>query len=115
MPALTKAKLAEALRKGGVPLTPREAEALVGQLFDAVADALADGEEVLVSGFGRFRLRDKGERPARNPATGEPAPVSARRVVTFRSAAALNARVQHATTRNGPGSAAPERGEGSPG
>ena len=102
MPALTKANLAEALRKGGVHLTPREAEDLVGELFDTVADALADGEEVLLSGCGRFRPRDKDECPARNPGTGEPVPVPARRVVSFRSAPKLNAKVQCASAPNSP-------------
>ena len=54
-------------------------------LFDELSDSLISGDPVRLSGFGNFELRDKNERPGRNPKTGEEVPVSARRVVTFRA------------------------------
>jgi len=56
--------------------------------------SLADGEQVKLSGFGNFDLRDKKERPGRNPKTGEEIPIPARRVVTFRPGQKLRARVK---------------------
>ena len=51
--------------------------------FDEISQALIAGEQVKLSGFGNFELRDKRERPGRNPKTGEEIPISARRVVTL--------------------------------
>ena len=56
--------------------------------------SLARGEQVKLSGFGNFDLRDKNQRPGRNPKTGEEIPISARRVVTFRPGQKLKARVE---------------------
>ena len=56
--------------------------------------ALANGEQVKLSGFGNFDLRSKNQRPGRNPKTGEEIPISARRVVTFRPGQKLKARVE---------------------
>ena len=56
--------------------------------------ALEEGHEVKLSGFGNFILRDKHQRPGRNPKTGEEIPISARRVVTFRPGQKLKARVE---------------------
>ena len=61
----------------------------VNQIF-----ALENGRQVKLSGFGNFDLREKNERPGRNPKTGEEIPISARRVVTFRSGQKLKARVE---------------------
>ena len=68
-----------------VGLDQREASEIVVQFFEEVASALADNEPVKLSGFGNFTLRDKGERPGRNPRTGEPFYIAARRVATFRA------------------------------
>ena len=84
MPALTKADLSEHLNDV-VGLNKREAKEMVEILFDELSDSLIDGDPVRLSGFGNFELRDKNERPGRNPKTGERVPVSARRVVTFRA------------------------------
>ena len=59
-----------------------------------LSDSLIAGDPVRLSGFGNFELRDKNERPGRNPKTGEEVPVSARRVVTFRAGQKLRARVE---------------------
>lgn len=80
-------------------LNKREAKDLVDLFFETIRQALEQGEQVKLSGFGNFELRDKGERPGRNPKTGEEIPISARRVVTFRPGQNLRARV-HAYAGN---------------
>ena len=62
--------------------------------FEEIRAALENGRQVKLSGFGNFDLREKNERPGRNPKTGEEIPISARRVVTFRSGQKLKARVE---------------------
>ncbi|MCK5771815.1 integration host factor subunit alpha [Algiphilus sp.] len=90
--ALTKAELAEALHDH-VGLNKREAKEIVDLFFDTLSETLANGESVRLSGFGNFELRDKSQRPGRNPKTGEEIPISARRVVTFRPGQKLRLRV----------------------
>lgn len=97
--ALTKAELAESLFEE-LGLNKREAKELVDLFFEEIKDALADGTQVKLSGFGNFDLRDKNQRPGRNPKTGEEIPISARRVVTFRPGQKLKTRVEaYAGTR----------------
>lgn len=96
--ALTKAAMAERLF-ADLGLNKREAKDLVDLFFETIRHALEQGEQVKLSGFGNFELRDKGERPGRNPKTGEEIPISARRVVTFRPGQNLRARV-HAYAGN---------------
>lgn len=91
--ALTKAEMAEHLFNG-IGLTKREAKEMVELFFNKVSAALDSAQQVKLSGFGNFELHDKSERPGRNPKTGEEIPVSARRVVTFRSGQKLRARVE---------------------
>ena len=83
MTALTKAEMADHLSEL-TSLNRREAKQMVELFFDEISQALISGEQVKLSGFGNFELRDKRERPGRNPKTGEEIPISARRVVTFR-------------------------------
>ena len=90
--ALTKADMVERLFDE-LGLNKREAKDLVESFFEAVRTALEGGEQVKISGFGNFDLRDKSQRPGRNPKTGEEIPISARRVVTFRPGQKLKARV----------------------
>ena len=90
---LTKAELAELLFEQ-VGLNKREAKDMVETFFDEIRNALERGEAVKLSGFGNFQLRDKPQRPGRNPKTGEEIPISARRVVTFRPGQKLKARVE---------------------
>ena len=66
-----------------VGLTAKECSALVDTLFDMIRTTLAAGENVKLSGFGNFTLREKRARPGRNPKSGEPVEIAARRVVTF--------------------------------
>lgn len=91
--ALTKATIAETLFEE-LGLNKREAKELVEQFFEEVRMALENGYQVKLSGFGNFDLRDKSERPGRNPKTGEEIPITARRVVTFRPGQKLKARVE---------------------
>lgn len=91
--ALTKADLAECLFDE-VGLNKREAKEFVDAWFEMIRGSLEEGEPVKLSGFGNFQLRDKNERPGRNPKTGEEIPISARRVVTFRPGQKLRARVE---------------------
>ena len=65
-------------------LTATDSKKIVDTLFNTMRATLASGEEVKLSGFGNFTLRDKHPRPGRNPKTGEPVEISARRVVTYR-------------------------------
>ena len=80
--ALTKAEMAEHLFEE-LGLNKREAK-----------DMVENGRQVKLSGFGNFDLREKKQRPGRNPKTGEEIPISARRVVTFRPGQKLKARVE---------------------
>lgn len=91
--ALTKAEMAEWLFQE-LGLNKREAKEFVDAFFESIRSALERGEQVKLSGFGNFDLRDKKERPGRNPKTGEEIPISARRVVTFRPGQKLKARVE---------------------
>jgi integration host factor subunit alpha len=91
--ALTKADMAERLFEE-LGLNKREAKELVEMFFEEVRGALENGRQVKLSGFGNFNLRDKKERPGRNPKTGEEIPITARRVVTFHPGQKLKARVE---------------------
>jgi integration host factor subunit alpha len=75
-------------------LNKREAKELVELFFDEILDSLEANVQVKLSGFGNFDLREKAERPGRNPKTGEEIPISARRVVTFRPGQKFKARVE---------------------
>ena len=91
--AVTKAELTEVLFDE-LGLNKREAKELVEQFFEEVIAALVAGDAVKLSGFGNFELRDKEQRPGRNPKTGEAIPISARRVVTFKAGQKLKIRVE---------------------
>jgi len=92
--ALTKADIAEHLFNQ-LGLSKREAKDMVEAFFEEIRQALERGEQVKISGFGNFDLREKNQRPGRNPKTGEDIPISARRVVTFRPGQKLKARVEN--------------------
>jgi integration host factor subunit alpha len=91
--ALTKANFAEQLFDV-VGINKREAKDIVDLFFEEIKGSLEQGKPVKISGFGKFELRDKTSRPGRNPKTGEEIPITARRVVTFRSGQKLKARVE---------------------
>lgn len=95
--ALTKAEMSEHLfeKLGLSKRTPKTVELF----FEEVRRALENGEQVKLSGFGNFDLRDKNQRPGRNPKTGEDIPITARRVVTFRPGQKLKSRVENASPK----------------
>ena len=90
---LTKAELADLLFEK-VGFNKREAKDMVESFFEEVRTALENGQGVKLSGFGNFQLRDKPQRPGRNPKTGEEIPITARRVVTFHASQKLKAMVE---------------------
>src|SRR5438105_48713 len=92
--ALTKADIAEHLFNV-LGLNKREAKEIVELFFEEIRKSLENGESVKLSGFGNFNLRDKKERPGRNPKTGVEIPITPRRVVTFRAGNKLKIRVEH--------------------
>ena len=94
MGALTKADLAEMLFEE-LGLNKREAKEIVEMFYHEISQALENNDQVKLSGFGNFELRDKKSRPGRNPNTGEEIPISARRVVTFKPGQKLKARVEN--------------------
>lgn len=85
---MTKADLVEMLfiRQG---MNKREAKLMVDAFFDEIRVALESGRTVKLPGFGNFQLRDKSQRPGRNPKTGEEIAITARRVVTFHASQKL--------------------------
>lgn len=89
---LTRADLADAVHLK-VGLSRSESLNLVESILRQMCDALGDGENVKISGFGTFLLRDKGERVGRNPKTGVEVPITPRRVMTFRASQMLKDRV----------------------
>lgn len=91
--AITKLDLAIGLSER-IGLSRVEAKEVVELFFEEIRKALERGENVHLSGFGNFDLRDKKPRPGRNPKTGEPYEITARRVVTFHSGLKLKARVK---------------------
>ncbi len=90
---LTKAELADLLFEK-VGLNKREAKDMVETFFEEIRTALEIGDSVKLSGFGNFQLRDKPQRPGRNPKTGEEIPITARRVVTFHASQKLKSMVE---------------------
>ena len=93
MSALSKSEMAEKLYEE-LGFNKREAKEIVELFFEEIRSSLENNEQVKLSGFGNFDLRDKNQRPGRNPKTGEDIPISARRVATFRPGQKLKARVE---------------------
>ena len=90
---LTKSDIVEDLNNK-IGLNKREAKELVDSVFETIKQTLINGEEVKVSGFSNFQLKDKPARPGRNPRTGEDVEITARRVVTFKSGQKLKEKVK---------------------
>ncbi|MFY9247804.1 MAG: integration host factor subunit alpha, partial [Burkholderiaceae bacterium] len=88
-----KAALADLLYDN-IGLNKREAKDMVDALFDIVTERLVSGDDVKITGFGNFQIRSKSSRPGRNPRTGEPVAIEARRVVTFHASPKLKDQVQ---------------------
>ena len=90
---LTRADLADILNRQ-VGLSRADAAGMIESILGHIADALLGGENVKISGFGTFVLRDKGERIGRNPKTGVEVPIAPRRVLTFRPSQQMRSRVR---------------------
>jgi len=88
---LTKARIIEALERGRMP--KKRAARAVEDLLEVIKRTLVSGEDVLISGFGKFCVKEKGERKGRNPATGEDMLLAPRRVVTFKCSRKLREKV----------------------
>lgn len=89
---LTRADLAESLHHQ-VGLSRADSSQFVEQILRHMCHALSSGENVKISGFGSFILRDKGERVGRNPKTGVEVPIAPRRVLTFRASQMMRDRI----------------------
>jgi len=91
--ALSKAMIADSLC-AELNINKPDAKLMVEEFFETIRNALENGEHVKLSGFGNFNLRDKPQRPGRNPKTGQEIPVVARRVVTFKPGLKLKTKVE---------------------
>lgn len=92
---LTKAELADILVEKVNNISKNNAKEIVELFFEEIRATLERGEEIKISGFGNFQLRDKPQRPGRNPKTGKEVPITARRVVTFHASQKLKGMVEH--------------------
>ena len=92
--ALTKADMIGQLYNK-LDFNKREAKEIVEMFFEEICAALEIGEQVKLSGFGNFELKNKGERPGRNPKTGQEIIIAERRVVTFRPGKKLKSKVDN--------------------
>ncbi len=90
---LTRADIAEAMNRQ-IGLSRADAATVIDSILNHVVDAVIDGENVKISGFGTFVLRDKGQRIGRNPKTGVEVPITPRRVLTFRASQGFRQRVK---------------------
>jgi integration host factor subunit alpha len=93
---MTRADLADIVH-GEIGLSRADSAAMVEQVLGHMCHAMSNGENVKVSGFGTFVLRDKGERVGRNPKTGIEVPIAPRRVLTFRASTMLRDRIAKAS------------------
>lgn len=91
---LTRADLADSVHEA-LGLSRADSAQLVESVLDHMAHALTDGENVKISGFGSFVLRDKGERIGRNPKTGVEVPIAPRRVLTFRASQSMRETISY--------------------
>ena len=100
MATVTRADLSEAIHNE-TGLSRSDTSEFVDLVLELISERLAAGEAVKISGFGTFTLRDKKERVGRNPKSGEPAPISARRVVVFKPSLLLKRRTNRGMDETG--------------
>ena len=100
---MTKAEIVQALYSKVGGFSRKESAELVDLVFEMMKETLGRGEKIKVSGFGNFVLRDKRQRPGRNPQTGQPIKISERRVLTFKASQILKQalNLQKAPGQNG--------------
>ena len=89
---LTKAEIAEQVHNQ-LGRSKKESAKMVEALFEIIKESLEGGEDVMISGFGKFSVLDRGERRGRNPLTGDPIRLPAKRVVTFKSSGKLREKI----------------------
>ena len=87
---MTKADLTEGIYER-VGFSKKESGELVDHVFETIKETLEEGENLKISGFGNFTIREKSPRPGRNPQTGESLTITGRKVVTFKASAVLKA------------------------
>ncbi len=92
MVTLTKADIVDHL-VSRLGFTRPQGRLIVNACFEEICASLIEGQDIKISGFGNFMLKDKGSRPGRNPKTGEEVQVTARRVVTFKASQKLRHQV----------------------
>ncbi len=97
--ALTKADIVNTVQTEG-GFTKHQSTEIIEGLIELMKSKLASGEDVLISGFGKFCVMEKGERRGRNPATGEDLMLAPRRVVTFKCSGKLRDRIKRAVTQS---------------
>ncbi|MGM0595595.1 MAG: integration host factor subunit alpha [Myxococcota bacterium] len=90
---MTKADVIEKVYEKVTGLSKKEAGQMVEAVLGTMKNTLSDGENIKISGFGNFILRDKKSRPGRNPKTGDSITISARRVLTFRPSQVLKEKI----------------------
>ncbi|MEM7507462.1 MAG: integration host factor subunit alpha [Pseudomonadota bacterium] len=95
---LTRSDLSEAVYRE-IGLSRNESSELVESILERIADALVGGDNVKISSFGTFALRDKGARVGRNPKTGQEVPIDPRRVLVFRPSHIMKERVNNGGAR----------------
>jgi integration host factor subunit alpha len=104
---MTKAEIVQALYSKVGGFSRKESAELVDLVFEMMKETLGKGEKIKISGFGNFVLRDKRQRPGRNPQTGQPIRISERRVLTFKASQilkqALNVRAGGSASNGGGG------------
>ncbi len=86
---MTKAEIVQALYTKVGGFSKKESADIVDLVFEMMKETLGRGEKIKISGFGNFVLRDKRQRPGRNPQTGDPIKISERRVLTFKASQIL--------------------------
>jgi integration host factor subunit alpha len=89
---MTKADIAEQVH-GHVGRNKKESAQMVDTLFEIIKESLQEGKDVMISGFGKFSIRDRGERKGRNPLTGAPIMLPAKKVVTFKCSGKLREKI----------------------
>lgn len=117
---MTKAEIIDQVYEKVGGFSKKESAEVVEAVFDTMKEVLAQGDKVKISGFGNFVVREKKERIGRNPQTGEPIPISARRVLTFKPSQVLKLVLNPDIVDDGNGdegsdSVAPEAGNSSEG
>lgn len=100
--SVTKAEIIDSVYEKVGGFSKKESAEIVETVFDTMKEVLAQGEKIKISGFGNFVVREKKQRIGRNPQTGDPIPISARRVLTFKPSqvlkSILNPHRTHITT-----------------